>query len=75
LRHPGHSGDNSDEFSKADKRDTQTRERWVILRLLLAWCAASMISAPALGAVLANLQQPRPQPMQIRPIRPQLAAR
>ena len=32
----------------------------MIVRLLLLWCAASMISAPALGALLANLQHPAP---------------
>jgi hypothetical protein len=42
----------------------------VILRLLLGWCAASMISAPAIGAVLANLAQPA---QERTPVRPQLA--
>jgi hypothetical protein len=70
MARSGHCSDNPDESSKTDNRDQGSG--LVILRLLLAWCAASMISAPAIGAVLANLQHPAPERSSVRP---QLAAR
>jgi hypothetical protein len=56
MARSGVQGDNPDESYILTRGSSIV----LVVRVLLLWCAVSMLSAPALGALLARLQQPLP---------------